>query len=80
MTMRNLNRDQNLEMARLLIGAGKTIFVASIVAILFPQSGIDRPFLLSILGVGLSAILAAIGLALIKGQDADPQAGRRKRR
>jgi hypothetical protein len=30
MTMRNLNRDRNLEMARLLIGAGKTIFVASI--------------------------------------------------
>lgn len=77
MTMRHLRPEQNLEISRLLIGAGKAIFIGSMLALLFPQLGQPRPFLFAILGGILSVILVAIGVSLIKGKGKDSREKRK---
>ena len=79
MTMRHLRPEQNLEISRLLIGAGKAIFIGSMLALLFPQLGQPRPFLFAILGGILSVILVAIGVSLIKGKTVEKKEKVRRR-
>jgi len=76
MTMHNLDRNQNLKLADLLLGAAKAIVVASVVAFLYPPSGTGRSVVWLVAGCGVAAILAVIGLALAKGEDG----GRKDRR
>jgi len=69
MTMRNLNKTQNIKLADLLLGAAKAIVIASIVAFLYPPAGSVRSVLWLIAGCVISAILAGIGLAITKDND-----------
>ena len=76
--MRNLTSIQNLEVARLLIGAAKTIFVASVLALLYPPAGSVRSLLLFLAGIALSIVLAIVGVMLMENKDAAEKAkGRR---
>jgi hypothetical protein len=79
MTMQHLRPEQNLEISRLLIGAGKAIFIASMLALLFPQLGQPRPVLFAVLGSILSLILVTIGVMLIKGGPGAPREKERRR-
>ena len=78
--MRNLNRDQNMEIARILIGAAKAIFIASALALLFPMAGHERPYLYCLLGAGMSIVMVIVGIMMMKGPDADDAGKRRPRR
>ena len=78
MTIQNLNRRQNDELAKLLIGAAKTIFVASAVALLFPPAGGVRPYAWCLAGAAVSGILAFVGVELLK--DSEPGKTDKRRR
>jgi len=76
--MQHLNKRQNTEIASLLIGAGKAIFIGSIGALFFPQLGQGRPLLYGILGAVLSVILITIGVVMLKDDNrASENRGRR---
>lgn len=78
MTIQNLNRRQNDELAKLLIGAAKTIFVASAVALLFPPGGGIRPYAWCLAGAVIAGVLAWIGVRLLADQAGERKsAGRR---
>jgi len=77
MRYQNLTHSQNLKVADLLIGAGKTIFVASVIVFLFPATGMNRPVLYSLLGGLLSGVLVYFGVILSKDQ---PENARRWKR
>lgn len=79
MTIHNLNRRQNDEIAALLFGVAKTIFVASAVALLFPPGGDGRPYGWCLAGAVVAGILAFIGVRLLADEDGGKAAARKRR-
>ena len=69
MSFHNLSGKQNLEIARLLIGASKAIFIASAVALLFPPAGQPRPILFALIGALVAGVLASIGILMMKDKE-----------
>ena len=66
MSFRHLTKASNTELAKLLIGAAKAIFVASIIAVLYPGATDGRPVGWAAVGIMVSAILAWIGIRLLE--------------
>ena len=80
MSFRHLDKIQNAEVAKLLLALAKTMILASVIAVLFPSGGGERPIGTAILGAGLGAIAAILGVKLLKGTGSDGDQPVRKRR
>jgi len=66
MTLQHLSPKGNEEVARLLLGAAKTIFAASVVALFFPQMTETRPYMWALAGMLSAAALGALGIIILE--------------
>jgi len=80
MSFQHLTRIGNEELARLLIGAAKTIFAASIIALFFPTAGTERSWIWFLAGVLLAAVLGGIGIVVLEKTARDQGGDGRKTR
>ena len=74
MSFQNLTRLQGNELARLLMGLGRALVLASIVALLFPHEGESLCAVWAVMGIILGGIIALVGVLTLK------EGGDRKRR
>ena len=82
MSLHHLSPLGNNELARLLIGAAKTIFAASVIALFFPPAGVDRSWVWFLAGVLVAAASGGIGIAILErtAEHEKPQGKRRRSR
>ena len=80
MSFRHLDEIQNTEVAKLLLALAKTMILASVIAVLFPTGGGERPFGTAIIGAGLGAVAAILGVKLLKGTGREGNQPVKKRR
>jgi hypothetical protein len=66
MSFQHLTQIGNEELARLLIGAAKTIFAASVVALFFPAVGAERSWIWFLSGIVVAAILGGVGIVMLE--------------
>jgi len=78
MSFNNLTRIQGNELARLLMGLGRVLVLASIVALLFPQAGESLRVMWAVLGIILGGIVAVVGVLMLKEEPG--KSGKQERR
>ena len=80
MSFQHLTAESHRELGKLLTGAAKAVFVASMIALFYPGTGEPRPYVWIAGGAAASIVLGWIGIALIERaskQDRRQPAGRK---
>jgi len=80
MSFNNLTSLQGNELAKLLMGLGRALVLASIVALLFPHEGEDLRIVWSLLGMIVGGVFAVTGVFMLKDDDKAEGKQRRMRR
>jgi len=80
MSFNNLTSLQGNELAKLLMGLGRALVLASIVALLFPHEGEDLRIVWSLLGMIVGGVFAVIGVFMLKDDGKAEGKQRRMRR
>ena len=66
MSFNNLTSLQGNELAKLLMGLGRALVLASIVALLFPHEGEDLRIVWSLLGMIVGGVFAVTGVFMLR--------------
>ncbi|MEK7476316.1 MAG: hypothetical protein AAB152_11885 [Candidatus Coatesbacteria bacterium] len=66
MSFQHLTAESHRELGKLLTGAAKAVFVASMIALFYPGTTEVRPYGWIAAGAGASILLGWIGIALIE--------------